>query len=280
MWSTTCGDGERLRHNVVVREPEITITDHDHPEVDRVLEMVSRARRVTVITGAGVSTDSGIPDFRGPNGLWTKNPAAEKTATIDHYIGDPAVRRMAWEGRVANLGRRRPEPNLGHHTLYRLEEQDRLRALVTQNVDGLHLDAGHSPDKVIEVHGSWRDTVCWSCGDRRPMSEAVRRVEDGEPDPPCLVCGGILKSATILFGESLVPHVIQAAMDAAEDCDLLLAVGTTLAVGPANNVVPRARHAGADVVILNGEPTSMDRYADALVVGAIGEWLPRLIPGV
>ncbi len=106
----------------------------------------------------------------------------------------------------------------------------------------------------------------------------MQRVQDGELDPPCLVCGGILKSATILFGESLVPHVIQAAMDAAEDCDLLLAVGTTLAVGPANNVVPRARHAGADVVILNGEPTSMDRYADALVVGSIGEWLPRLIP--
>ena len=278
MWSIACGHGERLGHNGVVRGAEITITNLDDPSVARVADMVAEARRVTVITGAGVSTDSGIPDFRGPNGLWTKNPAAEKTATIDHYIGDPDVRRLAWEGRVANLGRRRPEPNLGHRTLLRLEEQGRLRALVTQNVDGLHLDAGHSPDKVIEVHGSWRETVCWSCGDRRPMSEAVQRVENGEPDPPCLSCGGILKSATILFGESLVPHVIQSAMDAAEDCDLLLAVGTTLAVGPANNVVPRARNAGARVVILNGESTSMDRYAHALVVGSIGEWLPRLIP--
>ncbi len=278
MWSIACGHGERVRHNVLVRGAETTITDAGDPAFDAVAELVAKARRITVITGAGVSTDSGIPDFRGPNGLWTKNPAAEKTATIDYYIGDPEVRRIAWEGRVANLGRRRPEPNLGHRTLLRLEEQGRLRALVTQNVDGLHLDVGHSPDKVIEVHGSWRETVCWTCSDRRPMSEAVQRVQDGDPDPPCLLCGGILKSATILFGESLVPHVIQAAMDAAEDCDLLLAVGTTLAVGPANNVVPRARNAGADVVILNGEPTSMDRFASALIVGSIGEWLPRLIP--
>lgn len=279
MWSIAWVPGGGVRHNVNVRGAEITITDTEDRTFERVADMVAAAQRITVITGAGVSTDSGIPDFRGPNGLWTKNPAAEKTATIDHYIGDPDVRRLAWEGRVANLGRRRPEPNLGHRTLVRLEEQERLRALVTQNVDGLHLDAGHSPDKVIEVHGSWRDTVCWSCGDRRPMSDAVRRVENGEPDPPCLLCGGILKSATILFGESLVPHVIQAAMDAAEDCDLLLAVGTTLAVGPANNVVPRARNAGAQVVILNGEPTSMDRFAHGLIVGSIGEWLPRLIPG-
>jgi NAD-dependent deacetylase len=280
MWPIACEHGGRVGHNDVVRNAEITIADMGDPAAEQVAEMVASARRITVITGAGVSTDSGIPDFRGPNGLWTKNPAAEKTATIDYYIGDPEVRRVAWEGRVANLGRRRPEPNLGHRTLFRLEEQDRLRALVTQNVDGLHLDVGHSPDKVIEVHGSWRETVCWTCSDRRPMSEAVQRVQDGEPDPPCLLCGGILKSATILFGESLVPHVIQAAMDAAEDCDLLLAVGTTLAVGPANNVVPRARNAGAKVVILNGEPTSMDRYAHALVVGSIGEWLPRLIPAV
>lgn len=279
MWPIAGGPGGRVRHNGHVRGAEITITQVDDPAFGSVADMVADARRITVITGAGVSTDSGIPDFRGPNGLWTKNPAAEKAATIDHYIGDPDVRRLAWEGRVANLGRRRPEPNLGHRTLLRLEEQDRLRAIVTQNVDGLHLDVGHSPDKVIEVHGSWRDTVCWSCGDRRSMSEAVRRVQDGEADPPCVLCGGILKSATILFGEPLVPHVIQAAMDAAEDCDLLLAVGTTLAVGPANNVVPRARNAGARVVILNGEPTSMDRYAHALVMGSIGDWLPRLIPG-
>lgn len=241
------------------------------------VEWVRGAGRVTVLTGAGVSTDSGIPDFRGPNGLWTKNPAAERAATIDHYIGDPEVRRAAWQGRVENLGRRRPEPNVGHRALVDLERAGRLRALVTQNVDGLHLDAGHSPDKVIEVHGSWRETLCWSCGDRRPMREAIDRVVAGDADPPCLLCGGILKSSTILFGEPLVPHVIEAALAAAEDCDLLLTIGTTLQVGPVNNVVPRAAGAGARVVIVNAEPTAMDRFADAVVLGSIAEIVPRLV---
>jgi NAD-dependent deacetylase len=255
-----------------------TIDDVNDPRFESVVQWVATAERITVLTGAGVSTDSGIPDFRGPQGLWTKNPKAELTSTIDYYLGDPEVRRLAWEGRVRNLARVRPEPNLGHHTIKRLEDQGRLRALITQNVDGLHHAAGHAPNKVIEVHGSWRETVCWSCGDRRPMMESVQRVIDGEPDPPCLLCNGILKSATILFGEALVPHVIQSAMDAAEDCDLLLAVGTKLSVGPVNNVVPRARSAGARVVIVNAESTDMDRFADALVLGQVAEVLPRLIP--
>ena len=257
--------------------PQLTIDSTGDPRFESVVEWMNEARRITVLTGAGISTDSGIPDFRGPQGLWTKNPKAELTATIDYYIGDTDVRRLAWEGRVRNLARVQPEPNIGHHTLKRLEDQGRLRALVTQNVDGLHHAAGHAPDKVIEVHGSWRETVCWSCGDRRPMMESVQRVIDGEPDPACLLCNGILKSATILFGESLVPEVIGAAMDAAEDCDLLLAVGTKLSVGPVNNVVPRAKSAGAKVVIVNAEPTDMDRFADALILGQVAEVLPPLI---
>lgn len=254
-----------------------TLTSVEDPEFATVAEWVRTARRVTVLTGAGISTDSGIPDFRGPNGLWTTNPAAERAATIDHYIGDAEVRRAAWQGRVENIGRRRPTPNIGHHSLLRLEHEGRLRALVTQNVDGLHLAAGHAADKVIEVHGSWRETVCWSCGDRRAMSEAIQRVVDGEADPPCVLCSGILKSATILFGEPLVPAVIEAAFAAAEDCDLLLAIGTTLQVGPVNNAVPRAVQAGARVVIVNAEPTAMDRFADAVVLGPIAEVVPRLV---
>ena len=175
------------------------------------------------------------------------------------------------------LFRSRPTPNAGHRALLTVESAGRLRGLITQNVDGLHLDAGHSADKVHEVHGSWRDSLCWECGDRRPMREAVQRVVDGDPDPACLLCGGILKSATILFGESLEPAVIGAAMDAAEDCDLFLAVGSTLSVGPVNNAVPRAKQAGARIVILNAESTAMDRFADALVLGSIGEFLPRLL---
>ncbi|MEY3494486.1 MAG: NAD-dependent deacetylase [Actinomycetota bacterium] len=256
-----------------------TISSADDPDVSTVASWIAEARRVTVLTGAGISTDSGIPDFRGPNGLWTKNPAAEKAATIEHYLGDPEVRRVAWQNRVRNLGRERPQPNSGHRALLNLEASGKLRAIITQNVDGLHLDAGHPRERVIEVHGSWRDTLCWDCGDRRPMSESIQRVVDGDEDPSCLECGGILKSATILFGEPLVPEVIGAAMAAAEDCDVFLAVGSTLSVGPVNNTVPRARQAGARVVILNGESTAMDRFAHALVIGTIGEMLPALLGG-
>jgi len=254
-----------------------TISSANDPDVATVASWIAEARRITVLTGAGISTDSGIPDFRGPNGLWTKNPAAEKAATIEHYLGDPEIRRVAWQNRVRNLGRERPKPNAGHHALLSLEKSGKLRAIITQNVDGLHLDAGHPHERVIEVHGSWRDTLCWDCGDRRPMGESIQRVVDGDHDPACLLCGGVLKSSTILFGEPLVPEVIGAAMAAAEDCDLFLAVGSTLSVGPVNNTVPRARQAGARVVILNGEPTSMDRFAHALVIGPIGEMLPALL---
>ena len=255
----------------------LTVSSVSDPELATIAAWIAGAERITVLTGAGISTDSGIPDFRGPNGLWTKNPAAEKAATIDYYLGDPEVRRVAWQNRVRNLGRERPQPNDGHRALLRLEEAGKLRAVITQNVDGLHVDVGHPPDKVIEVHGSWRDTLCWDCGDRRPMSESIQRVVDGEEDPPCRACGGILKSSTILFGEPLVPSVIGAAIEAAEDCDLFLAVGSTLSVGPVNNTVPRARQAGARVVILNGESTAMDRFAHALVLGSIGEMLPALL---
>mgnify|MGYP001814814823 CR=1 FL=1 len=237
---------------------------------------VRRARRIVVLTGAGISTDSGIPDFRGPNGVWTKDPAAEKASHIHHYLGDPDVRRAAWQNRL-----RAPvwsaQPNLGHRLLVDLERAGRMQALITQNIDGLHQAAGSDPDRVIEVHGTARYTRCWSCGDRRSMSEILDRVRSGEDDPPCESCGGIIKSDTISFGQALVPEVIDRAMTAARRCDLLLAIGSTLSVGPVNTCVPIASRAGAVVVIVNGQPTDMDRYADALLIGQIADLLPRLI---
>jgi NAD-dependent deacetylase len=237
---------------------------------------IAGAERIVVLTGAGISTDSGIPDFRGPNGVWTRNPAAEKMATIQHYLADPEVRRAAWGNRL-NSPAWTAEPNAGHHAIAELERRGKLHALITQNVDGLHQQAGNSDAKVIEVHGTMRWTMCWSCGDRRPMQDTLDRVRDGEADPPCLVCGGILKSDTISFGQALVPEVIERAMRVSEECDLLLAVGSTLQVYPAANAVPRAKAAGARVVIVNGEPTKMHVYADALLVGPISELLPAAI---
>ncbi|NND74528.1 MAG: NAD-dependent deacetylase [Ilumatobacter sp.] len=234
------------------------------------------AERVVVLTGAGISTDSGIPDFRGPNGLWTKNPAAEKASTLQHYLADPELRRKAWQNRLTTPAWT-AEPNRGHAAIVDLERRGQLHALVTQNIDGLHQRAGNDPDRVVEVHGTVWFTRCWECRDRRPMEQALARVRAGEEDPPCLVCGGVLKSDTISFGQALVPEVIDRALRVSEECDVLLAIGSTLSVYPAANCVPRAKSAGAQVIIINGDETAMDRYADHLLMGQIGELLPTLV---
>lgn len=239
-------------------------------------EWLREARRVVVFTGAGISTDSGIPDFRGPNGLWTRNPLAEKTSTLSHYLNNPEVRKVAWEGRVRNFNGT-AKPNDGHKAIVDIQQMGKLSVVVTQNVDGLHQDAGIDLDKVVEVHGTIKFGRCWDCDDRRPMGEYIERVIAGDPDPHCELCGGIVKSDAILFEQALVPEVIDRAFTEAESCDLLLAVGSSLSVSPANGVVPRARSGGARVVIINGEPTAMDRMAHALLVGSITPTLREIV---
>ena len=248
-------------------------------------ELLAGADRVAVLTGAGISTDSGIPDFRGPNGLWTKNPAAEKSATLQHYLADADVRRFAWENRLANSVHLR-EPNAGHRAIVDLERQGNVHALVTQNVDGLHQRAGSDVDRVIEVHGTMHWTRCWTCGDRRPMVESLERVGAGESDPDCLVCRaagrtaqgqGILKSDTISFGQNLDETVIARALAAADACDVLLAVGTSLQVYPVANMVPRAKRAGAAIIIVNGEVTKLDHHADLVLRGSISDVLTEVV---
>ena len=245
-------------------------------ELETVRQWIAEARRIVALTGAGISTDSGIPDFRGPNGVWTKNPAAEKTATLSHYLSNPDVRKQAWRNRVES-----PiweaAPNAGHHAIVELERQGKLLALITQNVDGLHLKAGSDPATLIEVHGNTREVMCMQCDERAPMERALDRVRAGEEDPPCRTCGGVLKSATISFGQSLVEDDLIRADLAARECDLLLAVGTTLAVYPVAGVVPIAKRHGARIVIVNAEPTEMDDIADAVLRGEIGAVLPALV---
>lgn len=243
--------------------------------VERVRAWIAAARRIVVLTGAGISTDSGIPDFRGPQGLWTTNPAAEKQATLQHYLADPAVRQAAWRSRLASPALT-AQPNRGHLALLELERRGKLHALITQNVDGLHQQAGHAPERIIEVHGTLRRAMCWDCGQRQPIQDVLDRVRAGEADPRCRVCGGILKSDTISFGQALVPEVIDRAMAVAAQADLLIAVGSTLQVFPVAGVVPVASEAGARIVIVNDQPTAMDALADALLRGPIGELLPAL----
>jgi NAD-dependent deacetylase len=247
----------------------------DTNSVARVEVLLAAAGRITVLTGAGISTASGIPDFRGPNGLWTRDPDSQRAATLSHYLNDPELRQRAWQNRVRWIDND-PKPNDGHKALVRLQERGQLRAVVTQNVDGLHQRAGIDADIVHEVHGNIHRSRCWGCGDARPMRETLKRVIAGDKDPRCELCGGILKSDTILFEQSLVPEVIDAAFRASEDCDVLLAVGSTLGVYPAASCVPRAKAAGARIVIVNGGPTDMDSIADEFVTGDINTVLPRL----
>lgn len=245
-------------------------------ELDEVRRWLAAAERVVVLTGAGISTDSGLADFRGPQGIWTKDPAAEKASHISHYLADPAVRVRAWRTRSESPAWT-AQPNAGHRALVELERSGRLHTLITQNVDGLHQAAGSNPDLVVEVHGTMREFACLDCDARGPMQEALERVRNGEADPPCLRCGGILKSATISFGQSLVTADLERAGQAARSCDLLLAVGSTLAVFPIADVVPVAVSRGAQVAIVNGSPTAMDDLADAVVMGSISEVLTALV---
>jgi NAD-dependent deacetylase len=248
----------------------------DEEALARARRWVDEARSIVVLTGAGISTDSGIPDFRGPQGLWTKNPKAELMSQLSYYVSDPEVRRLAWQNRMASPAWT-AEPNAGHRALVELQRRGTLHSLLTQNIDELHQRAGVDPAKVVELHGTMRRYACLDCGVGGPMAEALERVRAGDEDPSCVDCGGILKSATISFGQALVPEDIARAERAAAEADLLLAVGSTLTVYPAAGVVPLAKAAGARLVIVNGEPTAFDDMADAVLRGPIGEILPALV---
>jgi NAD-dependent deacetylase len=248
----------------------------DASDVTDVTALLANARRVLVLTGAGISTESGIPDFRGPNGLWSKDPEAEKLSSLQHYMADPALRRRAWQQRLKHevWGAR---PNAGHLALAELERLGRLDTLVTQNIDGLHQLAGNAPERIVEIHGTLHEVTCMSCGARGPMQETLERVRNGEVEPACVHCGGILKSATISFGQALVADDLARAERAAHDCDLLLALGSTLAVFPVAGLVPLAARNGAKIVIINGEATPMDPLANVALHGRLGELLPALV---
>ena len=251
---------------------------HD-ANVRELTRCIDECERITVLTGAGISTDSGIPDFRGPNGIWTKNPEAEKASNIQNFVSDPEVRKASRRDRLDNRAWS-ADPNDGHKALVQLERRNKLVALLTQNVDGLHHAAGSSPDKVVEVHGTLREVACLECNYRDDMQVALNRVRQGEDDLDCPECGGILKSATISFGQSLVQRDLLRAEAAAQNCDLMIAIGTTLGVYPIAAVVPAAQRGGARIAIINAEPTEMDHLADILIRESISEVLDIVVRGV
>lgn len=229
--------------------------------------LISAARSICVLTGAGISTESGISDYRGPTGLWRRNPGAARLFNIDAYRSDPEVRVQAWQMRL-DSEMRTAAPNEGHRALAQWETADRRVTVVTQNIDGLHQAAGST--SVLELHGTFWQSRCLDCGDERPIDHAFARLEAGEPDPDCERCGGILRTATIAFGQSLDPAVLEAAWRAAAEADLMLAIGSTLQVQPAASLCEVAVSAGVPLAILNADPTPYDGMASAVLHNRIG----------
>jgi NAD-dependent deacetylase len=231
---------------------------------------------VAILSGAGISTDSGIPDYRGPNGLWRRDPEAEKLVTYEYYMGDPEIRRRSWQMRRKNRTLH-AQPNAAHQAVAELERSGVPVRVITQNVDGLHQLAGMPARKVLELHGTARSVVCTKCRARGPMEDALARVEAGEEDPPCLECGGIMKSATVMFGERLDPVVLGEAVAITKTCQVFVAVGTSLQVRPAAGLAGVAADHGARLIIVNAEPTPYDDRADEVVREPIGTALPELL---
>ncbi len=248
--------------------------------IEQIAGWIRESDNTVVLTGAGISTESGIPDFRGPQGVWTKNPAAEKAANIQNYMANREVRVNSWRNRANNPAWSDAEPNAGHLALAELEKKGKLQTLVTQNIDSLHIKAGSSLSRMIEIHGTVRDFVCMGCGERGEIERVLVRVRAGEDDPPCRSCGGILKSATISFGQNLVREDLERAERAASEADCFLAIGTSLTVTPVAYLPETALRNGAKLVILTAQETPFDRYAHAVLRAQIGDVLPKIVEAV
>lgn len=242
--------------------------------LESVHQALASAQRIVGFTGAGISTESGIPDFRSPNGTWTR----DKVVYFDQFLSDAEARKLAWRQKAKGWPEvRDAQPNSGHAAFTELHTQGRLRAMITQNIDGLHQLAGLPADTVHELHGTTREAECLSCGQRSSMDAAVERVLAGDEDPACETCGGIVKYATISFGQPMPQPVLKAAEQAARDCDFFLAVGSSLVVQPAASLPVVAKHSGAKLLILNREETPLDEIADFVIRGEIGAVLPALV---
>lgn len=250
----------------------------DDAQLDRIAEMLASAERGVSFTGAGISTESGIPDFRSPGGFWDRNDASK--FTIQNFVRDPEHRKERWKmaAERRSFVRDDVEPNDGHRALARLEELGLFRGVITQNVDRLHQRAGSK--EVLELHGNATEYMCLSCDDRGPISDVIERVKAGEEDPSCEHCGGIVKTATVSFGQQLPADIVMEARRWSYDADVFLVVGSSLLVYPAAGFPEIAKSAGADLVIVNKEPTPQDETADAVVLGGAGETLGAILERV
>lgn len=245
-------------------------------EHDTIPDWAYGVRRLVVFSGAGLSTDSGIQDFRGPSGVWTLSPGQQTRHTYQAFMTDPDLRVSYWKTRYEHPVWE-AEPNAGHRAVAALADSAIDTTVVTQNTDGLHQLAGTPADRVVELHGTMRTTLCVACGHRGPTTDVLTRITAGEATPGCPQCGGIQKTASTMFGQTMAPEVFTRAQDAVTSCDLILATGTTLTVEPAGSLCAAAVHAGATLVIVNWDPTPYDAIATDLIRDPLGEALPRIV---
>ena len=247
-------------------------------KIARVVEMIAKAKSIVVFTGAGVSTESGIPDFRSPGGIWTKFDPED--FTIDKFLSSPETRLKQWRLLLAGDLFKDALPNAAHTAIAGLEALGKLNCVITQNIDNLHQKAGNNPSRVYELHGNMKWIRCLDCGVRRPLEEVLLKNASVAAVPACRCCGGILKPDVIFFGEALPEETLAEATRQASCCDLLIVVGSSLVVYPAAYMPLYAKQAGAKLVIVNLTPTPADQIADIVINAAAGEVMERILQGV
>ncbi len=244
-------------------------------KINKVADMIAKAKKVVIFTGAGISTESGIPDFRGPGGLWTKYDPDD--FTIDKFLGSSATRKKMWERLREGGFMEDAEPNATHYAIVELEKMGKLLSLVTQNIDNLHQKAGSSPDLIRELHGNMQVLICLNCHKKYPIALIREHYANSEEVPTCEYCRGILKPDVIFFGEALPQQTLAQAMREAEECDLMIVIGSSLVVYPAAYVPVQAQRAGADLVIINKGPTEQDHNADVRIDASAGETMTKIL---
>ncbi len=247
-------------------------------QIDAVAEMIARSTDIVVFTGAGASTESGIPDFRSPGGIWTKFDPED--FTIDKFLSSPETRRKQWRFLLESGLFTAAEPNRAHQAVAELERMGRLRAVITQNVDNLHQKAGNNPERVYELHGNMAWVKCLECRERYSLESILWQSVGGPGVPACEKCRGILKPDVIFFGEMLPPETLRDATDHARSCDLFIVIGSSLVVYPAAYMPAYAKEAGARLVIINMTPTPYDLEADLVLQAGAGDAMEKIMARV
>jgi NAD-dependent deacetylase len=247
-------------------------------EIERLAQLIIESQKVIVFTGAGISTESGIPDFRSPGGIWSRYDPED--FTIQKFLSSPAARKTIWKMSVESGLLTEAEPNPAHYAIAELYQLSKLDCVITQNIDNLHQKAGVPEDKVFELHGNMQWVVCLSCRKRFPMSEVLQKIEEGIEVPDCPDCQGILKPGAVFFGEALPQETLRDAIRRSQNCDLFIVIGSTLVIYPAAYIPTYAGEAGAKLAIVNLTPTPFDHYAEVIIRGKAGEIMSRVMEKV